>query len=214
VTRSLGIVLPAIVLAPGCFLFGSKPSASCPEGRVVELGLQEDVTRLAGCPRAGGVTIRTGATVDVSPLHELEQIDGDLAIGPTVGVDSVAFNGLLRVGGTIRIVSNGSLRGVFLPRLEHAGRVEVDGNAVLTTISMPRLQDLAGSLVITDNNGLELVSAGTLTAIGGELVIVGHPKLNLLELPHLARMETIRIEGNPKVSPELVEELRAKATTP
>jgi hypothetical protein len=208
------VALAAIALVPGCFLFGSKPSPSCPEGKVVELGLQEDVTRVAGCPRAGGVTIRTGATIDVSPLHDLEEIDGDLAIGPTVGVDSVAFNGLLRVGGTIRIVSNGSLRGVFLPRLEHAGRVEIDGNAVLTTISMPRLQDLAGSLVITDNNGLELVSASTLTAIGAELVIVGHPKLNLLELPRLARLETIRIEGNPKVSPELVEELRAKATMP
>jgi hypothetical protein len=212
VNRPLAVAALA-ALAPGCFLFGSKPSASCPEGKVAELGLQDEIARLAGCPRAGGITIRTGATVDVSPLNELEEISGDLAVGPTVGVDSVAFNGLLRVGGTIRIVSNGSLRGVFLPRLEHVGRIEVDGNAVLTTISMPRLADVKGSLVITDNHGLELVSAGTLTSIGGELVIVGHPKLNLLELPRLARMETIRVEGNPKITPDFVEQLRAKATT-
>lgn len=207
------VVATLLSVLSGCFLFKGTPNASCPEGKIVELGLQEDVKRIAGCPSAGGVTIRTGATIDVTPLNELEEIAGDLAIGPTVGVDSVAFNGLLRVGGTIRIVSNGSLRGVFLPRLEHAGRIEIDGNAVLTTISMPRLVDVAGSLVITDNHGLELVSAGTLTSIGGELVIVGHPKLNLLEVPRLTRMETIRIEGNPKVTPELVAQLREKATT-
>lgn len=206
--------LALLALLPGCFLFRNGDSASCPQNQVVDLGLQEEVEKFAGCSRASGVRIRTGATIDVSPLRELEEITGDLAIGPTVGVDTVAFNGLLRVGGTIRISSNGSLRGLFFPRLEHVGRIEVDGNAVLTTISVPRLQDVAGSLVITDNHGLELVSAGSLVTVGGELVIVDHPKLNLLELPKLATTQTIRLENNPKVDPELVEKLRALATTP
>jgi hypothetical protein len=200
-------------LCSGCFLFRSGGKASCPQNRVVELGLQEDVAKFTGCTRASGVTIRTGATIDVSPLHELEEISGDLVIGPTVGIDSVAFNGLLRVGGTIRVASNGSLHGLFLPRLEQVGRIEIDGNVVLTTISVPRLTAVQGAVVITDNHGLELVSATLLASIGGELVIADHPRLNLLELPRLARVSTVRIENNPKVPTEVVEGLRDKAST-
>jgi hypothetical protein len=207
----VALVATVAVQLGGCFMFRSTQKASCPKDRVVELGLQEEALKFAGCTTAAGVRIRTGATIDVTPLHELEEITGDLAIGPTVGVDTIAFNGLLRVGGTIRIVSNGSLRGLFLPRLEHVGRIEVDGNVVLTTISMPRLVDVKGSLVVTDNNGLELLSASNLTSIGGELVIVGHPKLNLLELSRLEHMQTIRVEGNPVIPPETVDALRNKA---
>lgn len=203
-----------LLLLPGCFVFRKGDSASCPQNRVTDLGLQEDVTKIVGCTKLTGVRIRTGATLDVSPLRDLEEISGDLSIGPTVGVDSVAFNGLVRVGGTIRVTSNGSLRGVFLPRLESAGRIEVDGNVVLTTISVPRLTRVAGSFVVTDNHGLELLSASLLQTVGGEVVIADHPKLNLLELPRLAAMQAVRVENNPKVDPELVEGLRAKAATP
>jgi hypothetical protein len=204
--------LALLALLPGCFLGHGKQSASCPEGRTVELSLPEDVKRLAGCEKVGGIVIRTGATIDVAPLAELEEITGDLSVGPTVGVDTIAFNGLLRVGGTIRVANNGSLRGLYLPRLEHAGRVEVDNNAVLSTISLPRLADVDSSLVITDNNALELVTATLLVTIGHELVIAGHPKLELLEMPRIARMETIRLERNPKLKPETVEALTSKAT--
>lgn len=204
--------LALLALLPGCFLGHGKQSASCPEGRTVELSLPEDVKRLAGCEKVGAIVIRTGATIDVAPLAELEEITGDLSIGPTVGVDTIAFNGLLRVGGTIRVANNGSLRGLYLPRLEHAGRVEVDNNAVLSTISLPRLADVDSSLVITDNNALELVTATLLVTIGHELVIAGHPKLELLEMPRIARMETIRLERNPKLKPETVDTLTSKAT--
>ncbi len=203
--------LALLALLPGCFVFGKKHNAACPSG-TVELSLPEDVTKLAGCEKVAGIMIRTGATIDVAPLSELEEISGDLTVGPTVGVDTIAFNGLLRVGGTIRVANNGSLRGLYLPRLEHAGRVEVDNNAVLSTISMPRLADVSSSLVITDNNALELVTATLLVTIGHELVISGHPKLELLEMPRIARMETIRLEGNPKLKPETIETLTSKAT--
>jgi hypothetical protein len=206
-------LLGLLGLVPSCSVFRSAGKASCPQNRVVELGLQEDVAKFRGCTRASGVSIRTGATIDVSPLHELEEISGDLVIGPTVGIDSVAFNGLLRVGGTIRVASNGSLHGLFLPRLEQVGRIEIDGNVVLTTISVPRLTTVRGAVVITDNHGLELVSATLLQSIGGELVIADHPRLNLLELPRLVRVPTARIENNPKVPPEVVEALRDRAST-
>lgn len=210
--RRVAILIGALALS-SCFLFRKGDTAKCQKGRFVDLGLQEDVTKFAGCTHASGLRIRTGATIDVTPLRDLEEVSGDLAIGPTVGVDSVAFNGLTRVGGTIRVTSNGSLRGLFFPRLEHAGRIEVDGNVVLTTISVPRLRDVPGSFVITDNHALELISAGALTEIGGELVIAHHPKLNLLEMAQLVKLETIRLENNPKLASELVETLRSKAST-
>lgn len=200
-----------VALLAGCFHRG-KPSSACPADRTIELSLPEDITRIAGCEKVGGIMIRTGATIDVSPLSELEEIVGDLTVGPTVGVDTIAFNGLLRVGGTVRVANNGSLRGLYLPRLEHAGRIEVDNNAVLSTISLPRLADVSNSLVITDNNALELLTATLLVTIGQELVISGHPKLELLEMPRIARMETIRLERNGRLKPETVENLTSKAT--
>jgi hypothetical protein len=200
-----------LVLLSGCFLFRSGDSASCPKDRAADLGLQEDVKKLAGCTQAASVIIRTGATIDLAPLKELEEITGDLTIGPTIGIDEASFNGLLRVGGTIRVANNSSLRGLFLPRIEQIGRFEVDNNAVLTSISTPRLTTVTGAMVITDNGHLELISAPLLQNVGKELVISGHSKLNLIEMGRLTSVETIRVEGNPKLSPELVEQLTSKS---
>jgi hypothetical protein len=207
--RRLAIL--ALVLGPGCLWSRGGSGDHCPRDRTVELGLQDEVQKLAGCTQVGSVIIRTGATIEVSPLHELEEIQGDLMIGPTVGIDEVAFNGLLRVGGTIRVANNGSLRGLYFPRLEEAGRVEVDNNAVLGTISMPRLTAVKGALVITDNTNLELLTASLLASVGKELVISGHPKLALLEMSRLVAVEAIRFEGNPKVPAEVVESLTSKS---
>lgn len=206
--------LTLAALLPGCFLVKKDDAVACPKDRVVRLGLQEEVGTVAGCSRLSGIEIRTGATVDVTPLRELEEISGDLSIGPTVGVDTIAFNGLLRVGGTIRVVSNSSLRGLFLPRLESVGRIEVEANVVLTTISVPRLTNVENSIVIANNPGLELISAGLLSTVGGELVIVDHPKLNLVELPRVRQLQAVRLENNPKLPPEVADQLRAGAQSP
>jgi len=205
----------ALALLPACFLIRREDDATrCPHDRTFDIGLQEDVVKLVGCKRAAALRIRTGATIDVTPLRELEEVTGDISIGPTVGVDEVAFNGLLRVGGTIHVANNGSLRGLFLPRLLQAGRIEVENNAVLTSISMPRLATVQGSLVIADNASLELITATLLTTIGKELVISNHPKLNLLEMTKVTSMESIRLEINPKLPSEIVEQLASKSATP
>ena len=203
--------LALLAALPGCFLFRGNSNASCQEGHSVELSLPEDVTKFAGCSRASGITIRTGATIDVSPLNQLEEITGNLSIGPTVGVDTVAFNGLVHVGGTIRIANNGSLRGLYLPRLEYAGRIEIDNNAVLSTISMPRLAQVEGSLVITDNASLELITATVLQTVGGDFVLTDSHKLDLFEIPRIEQMQTIRIERVPKLPADLVTTLTSKA---
>lgn len=206
-------VLAAALLLPGCLFARGGDSNACPQDRVMKVGLQEEVGKLAGCTKLTGIEIRTGATLDVLPLRELEEITGDISIGPTVGVDTIAFNGLLRVGGTIRVVSNGSLRGLFFPRLESVGRIEVENNVVLTTIAVPRLTSVENSIVIANNHGLELVSAGVLSSVGGELVIVDHPKLNLVELPRLSQLQSVRLENNPKLPEEVADKLRSSAQT-
>jgi len=204
--------LVLLALLPGCFSSRGGSTPSCPTDRTVDIGLQEDVKKLAGCPTLASVRIRTGATIDVSPLHELEEITGDLSIGPTVGLDEAAFNGLLRVGGTIRVANNGSMRGLFFPRVESIGRFEIENNVVLTSISMPRLTTVVGAMVITDNGGLEMISAPLLATVGKELVIAGHPKLNLVEMAKLSSAEATRIEANPKLAPEVVEQLTSKSS--
>jgi len=205
------VIAFAVLVLPGCFLVRSGNGPSCPKDRTVELGLQEEVKKLAGCTQLSGIVIRTGATIELSPLTELEEITGDLSIGPTVGLDEASFNGLVHVGGTIRVANNGSLRGLFFPRMERVGRIEVENNAVLNSISMPRLAAVDGAVVIADNGGLEMISAPLLAIVGKELVIAGHAKLTLLEMSHLTTVEAVRIEGNPKLPPEAVEKLTSKS---
>jgi hypothetical protein len=198
----------------GCFLFHGGDSGRCPSDRTVVLGSQEDVSSFAGCTHASGVTIRTGATIDLGPLRELQDISGDLVVGPTVGVEEVALNGLMHVGGAIRVAQNPSLRGLFLPRLEQAGRIAIDGNQQLATIALPRVATVLGAVVLTDNRGLELFEAGQLVTIGHELVISGHPKLTLVQLGKLATAEAVRIEEDPKLPADMIEQLRSKGISP
>jgi hypothetical protein len=172
---------------------------------------QDDIAGYAGCKRALGLAIRTGATIDLAPLRELDEITGDLAIGPTVGVETVSLPALRRVGGAIRVASNGSLRALFLPLLEHAGRVDVDNNIVLGTISLPRLIDIAESLVVTDNRVLALVDVPSLVSVGNELVIDGQPKLELVDAPRLAHANAVRVESDPLLPAAAADRLRAVA---
>ena len=207
-------LLVPLVFLGGCFLFRNGDGDRCQVGKMVVLGSQDDVTNFAGCKTASGVTVRTGATVDLSPLRELEQITGDLVVGPTVGIEEVAFNGLVHVGGAVRVSGNPSLRGLFLPRLEDAGRIAVDNNVTLTTIALPRIATVFGALVLSDNRALELVSIPELVTVGHELVILDHPKLTLVQAARLTVAEAVRIEGDPKLPAELVADLRSKGTVP
>jgi hypothetical protein len=202
-------ILLALPLA-GCFLIPRDPPR-CASDRTVTLADQDSVARFAGCTRALGVRIETGASIDLAPLAQLEDITGDLAVGPTVGLATVTFDSLRSVGGAVHVSGNGSLRAVFLPVLEHAGRIVVDGNAQLTTVSLPRLSAIAESLVITDNRELALIDASALATVGNELVIAGQPKLALVEARSLKTCGAVRVDADPKLPPALVDKLRATA---
>jgi len=191
----------------------SPAVASCATDRAVVLASQADIARIASCTTARGVMIRSGGALDTSALRALTTITGDLVIGPTVGVEHVTLGELRTVGGTIRVASNGLLQGVFLPRLEHAGRIEIDGNAVLTTLSMPRLVAVHGELRIVDNVNLELVDVSALAAIDQALVLAGAPRLALVEADQLQRAASVEIDAA-KLPPDVAARLRAIAAGP
>jgi hypothetical protein len=183
---------------------------SCPVDRDVVLARQADIARLAGCTTARGITIRSGGTLDTSALRALTTITGDLVIGPTVGVEDITLRELRAVGGAIHVAGNGLLQGVFLPQLERAGRIEIDGNASLTTIAAPRLAAVHGALRVTDNASLELLDLSALATIDQALVLTGDPRLTLLEVGALHAAGRVELDA-PALAPELADVVRAAA---
>jgi hypothetical protein len=163
-----------------------RPDSACQGDWVITS--QDDVEEVAACGAVGGdVTIRGAADLDLAALTPLASVAGDLVIGPTFDLDVVAVEGLREVGGALRIVSNGLATGVFLPRLERAGSVEVAGNVAIAGLSMPALREIGGDLIVEDNPGLEHLDAGTLTAVGGTLRIERNPALATVEVPDALR---------------------------
>jgi hypothetical protein len=183
--------------------------ASCPRDAVV-LASPADIARLARCTTLAGVTIRTGAALDVSALHALTSIAGDLVIGPTVAIDDVALDGLRVVDGAVRVVGNGLLQRVRLPGLARAGRLEINGNPVLSTVSLPRLAEVRGSVQVIDNANLELLDVPALASIGEALELTGDPSLSMIEAGALRTTGSVELELG-RLPPDQAEQLRATA---
>jgi len=160
-----------------------------------------------------GVTIRSAAELDTSGLAALATITGDLVIGPTVGIDTVSLGGLRTVGGNVRVVSNGLLQGVFLPRLEQAGRIEIEGNVALTTVSLPRLARVDGAVRVTDNAELALLDVPVLAVIDQALVLAADPKLELVDAGALQHAGSVALDV-PKLPADVAARLRAAAPRP
>jgi hypothetical protein len=207
--------LAIVALLVGC-AGPAKPASTpaCPMDRTVVISSQDDVLRFAACTTASSLTIRTGASISLAPLRGLETITGDLAVGPTVGMEEIALPELREIGGTVRIESNGALHGIFLPRLARAGRIDIEANAALTTISFPRLEAALGSFLILQNGALELIDIPVLASVGKDLVISDNPELTLIEAGNLATVQEIRIERNRKLPVEQVDAVRAKTPPP
>jgi hypothetical protein len=196
---------PASAPAPG--------SPTCPIDRTVVLASQADLARFATCTTARAVTIRSGARLDTSALRALTTITGDLTIGPTVGVEDITLGELRVVEGAIHVVGNSLMQGLFLPRLERAGRIEIDGNVAVTTISLPQLAAVRGAVRITDNASLELVDLPNLAAIDHELVVAGDPKLALVEAAQLQSAASVQIDA-PLLPPDVAGRLCSLPAAP
>ena len=195
---------PYLFVLVGCHAVAPAPP-SC--DRDVRIASQDDVAAVASCTSVRALTVKTGARIQLAGLH-VESIAGDLRVGPTVSMDELSLPALRSVGGTVRVSANGSLHGVFLPKLERAGRIDVMGNVELATLSLPRLAE-TGALSITDCEELEVVDATSLVAVGGETVFDRVPKLAVVDAPHLARIRSLHIDAAPKLPSELVDRLEA-----
>ncbi|HEX3481730.1 MAG TPA: hypothetical protein VHT91_42250 [Kofleriaceae bacterium] len=200
----------ALVVLTGCGAAPVSPSApGCPDG-VMRVASRGDLVRLASCATLRGLTVRSGAALDVSALRALTTITGDLVIGPTLAVEDVELPALRTVGGAIRVVGNGLLRQLRLPTLELAGTVVIDGNPVVATIALPRLQTVHGALRITDNAVLELLDLAALASVDQELVFAGEPALALVEAEQLRHAAAVQIDA-PRLPPDVTERLHAAA---
>ena len=86
----------------------------------------------------------------------------------------------LRRAGSIQIVANGDLHGVYLPMLERAASFEVDGNQMLSTVSAPKLAGVDGEFTVTSNAALEVLNVAAL-AKAGTVKVAANPKLTLVD---------------------------------
>lgn len=214
--------LPALRSLRACALLGSIGCATAPPpsqsqrtrctDRPAVIASPAGVAQLAACTTLAGLTVRSGAALDISRLAATA-ITGDLVLGPTVAVTDLTLSALRSVDGAIRVVSNGALQGLYLPRLERAASITIDGNVALTTISLPRLATVHGALAITDNASLELVDAPALTALDGALVLTRNPALTLVDAGQLRRAASLHIDA-PRLPADTAAQLRGISTAP
>jgi hypothetical protein len=143
----------ALVLLVGCGaapVFHKEPERGCPVIGETVIAAQEDVAAYAGCARLGTLVIRTGHALDLRPFGRLETLEGDLRIGPSVGLALVALPRLREVRGAVAVTSNSDLAALQLPALERAARIEVAGNVDLQILDLAVL-DAAVERSLVDN---------------------------------------------------------------
>lgn len=179
VTRvSLRLLIASAVLWTGCGHGGAaRPRPRCPVAGPVTLYGQDDVALVAGCARLPGLTVRTAAPIDLAPLTALVAIDGDLIIGPTLGITTLALPAVASIAGRLRVAGNGDLTGLFLPALRSAGAVEIVDDPVLVSVSAPALTTIAGPLTLARLPALELLDTHALTAVAGPVAVTAVPAL-------------------------------------
>lgn len=204
----------ALLVACACAVPRAAGAPPCPTERTVTITSQDDVDRLAGCVRVSGLVIRSGAPLGLAPLRALEVVTGDLVVGPTLALEELTLLELVEVRGAIRVTGNHAMRGLFLPRLERAGRIEVEASPALVTISLPRLGATTGSLVVSGNTSLEIMDLSALVSVGKDLVVTANPRLTLIEAGRLEAIQTLRIEDNRALPAEQIDALRARTPSP
>jgi hypothetical protein len=174
----------AYLLIAGCA--HASPRA-CPSGDVA-IRVQADADAMAGCRAVGGaLSIRTGAPIDLRGLASLEEIGGDLAIGPTLALTGIdGFAHLRAIGGALRVTANAEVTGAYFPALEKAGAVVVDGNFALAELLAPKLAAVAGDVTVSHNGALEIVDLGALV-VAGHITFDDNRQLGELHVPALGK---------------------------
>jgi len=170
-----------LIVIAGGGAHAKTPTAMC-DGDVVITS--DDTMRAAtACTKIGGIlTIRGAAKLDLGTL-QVTEVQGDLVIGPTFAVDAIDLPSLVRVGGVVHVISNGSATDASMPALAHAGGLEVAGNVSLAGFTAPALASIDHDLAITDDAVLEDVDFTALAHVGGAVRMSGNPALSLIEAP-------------------------------
>ncbi len=171
-----------------------KPAAAparavCPRGGVI-VHIDEEAAALAGCKR----------------------IDGDLVVGPSFAMTSVAaLDSIEEVTGSFEVSSNAALAGLYMGGLRRVGgSVTVDSNLSAETISLHHLVEVGGDLVVRDNRSLLRLDLGALKMVGGRLEVSDHPVLDSVSLDALGSAGEVAIDGNPAWSAEQIAAVRSR----
>lgn len=162
---ALGLVLVAAACRPR-----PTPAPTCPTAPVVASS-PEALAALAGCRRVAGLTVRGAGPLSLAPLADLERVDGELVIGPTLALDAVGLPALVEVGGRLAVVSSAAAAGLYAPRLTAVGALEVRDDLSLATVSLPALATVAGPVTLTRLPALELVDTSALVRVDGAVAI-------------------------------------------
>lgn len=177
---------------------GSPLSSGDPCDSPADIRSTEAAAALADCVTLAGLSISGAATIELDALRRVENIDGNLAVGPTSALTALTgFGNLRAVSGDIIISSNFEITGLFFDRLETVGgTLRITGNSSLLGISLPTLASVGTDVVISGNSSLESLLAPALARVDGELVIRDSPKLDLTELP-----ASLKVRGPRHIDP-------------
>ena len=168
----------------------------------------------AQCTRIeGDLVVEGGALTTVPPLAVTE-VTGDVLVGPAFRLTSVSgLKGLTRVGGSLKIRSNLSLRGLFLNGLRRVeGDLVVDGNSELASVSLPRLADVSGNVTVARNRSLLRFELIATERVGGRFSVEDNPLLDDVVTVSLRTIDGgVVVRGNKKLAPGVAAALQAKA---
>ncbi len=161
------------------------------------------------CPRVGAVV---HVDEDAAALAGCKRIAGDLVVGPSFAMSSLAALGSIEeVTGSLEVSSNAALAGLFMADLRTVGgSVTVDSNLSAETVSLHHLVEVGGDLVVRDNRSLVRLDLSALQRVGGRLEVSDHPALDSVSLDALASAGDLAIDGNPAWSAEQIAALRSR----
>jgi hypothetical protein len=199
----------SVVFAAACSAPQARPAPQCNADAKIVIGGQDDVAAAAGCLTIESLAIRTGAPLDLTPLHKLHVILGELRVGPSVALDELRLPEL-HSAATIAITGNHNLKGVFLPKLTTANAITIANNVELTSIAMPKLANVRGDFTISDHAELASVQLSSLAAVDGELGILANPHLTIISVEKLERAKSVKVENNTDLPVEIADALRTK----
>ena len=101
----------------------------------------------------------------------------------------VEFPEIEQIGGGLTMNFNDNLNLVDFSSLNTTGTVDVAGLFGLQRLSFPALTAIEGSLFLVEGRDLEDLHLPVLQNLNGAFLIESHPKLPLVDLPALQRVQ-------------------------